>query len=206
MEMNCQSEINSAYFKRAAREQLVNNWGNAALFTLLYVIVTAVISSLNNLIPLLGVVLVSPMVYSFYVAFLQNKRYGDELSVESLFDGYKDFQRIVFTSFLMYLYTFLWMLLLIVPGIIKAISYSQTLYVLKDNPELTTNAAIERSMAMMEGYKMKYFILQLSFIGWILLVILTCGILSLWITPYMSAANANFYEYVKEEYNKKNTL
>ena len=123
-----------------------------------------------------------------------------------LFDGYKDFQRIVFTSLLMYLYTFLWMLLLIVPGIIKGISYSQTLYVLKDNPELTTNAAIERSMAMMEGYKMKYFILQLSFIGWILLVILTCGILSLWITPYMSAANANFYEYVKEEYNKKNPL
>ena len=77
MEMNCQSEINSAYFKRAAREQLVNNWGNAALFTLLYVIVTAVISSLNNLIPLLGMVLVFPMVYSFYVAFLQNKRYGD---------------------------------------------------------------------------------------------------------------------------------
>lgn len=204
--MNCQNVINSAYFKRAAREQLANNWGNAALFTLLYAIVTAVLGSLNNLVPLLGTVLIFPMVYSFLVAFLQNKRDGAELSVESLFDGYKDFARVVFTSLLMYLYTFLWMLLLIVPGIVKAISYSQTMYVLKDNPELSTNAAIERSMAMMEGYKMKYFTLQLSFIGWILLVALTCGILGLWITPYMYAANAHFYEYVKEEYNKNTTV
>jgi uncharacterized membrane protein len=77
--------------------------------------------------------------------------------------------------------------------------------VLRDNPELSFNAAIERSMAMMEGHKMQYFLLQLSFIGWILLSILTCGILSLWVNPYLHATYAHYYEYVKEEYEKRLT-
>jgi uncharacterized membrane protein len=94
---------------------------------------------------------------------------------------------------------------LIIPGIIKGISYSQTSFILKDNPELSYNAAIERSMAMMEGYKMQYFLLQLSFIGWILLSMLTCGILNLWVLPYVVATDAHFYEFVKEEYEKRIT-
>jgi uncharacterized membrane protein len=104
---------------------------------------------------------------------------------------------------LMAIYTSLWSLLLYIPGIVKSISYSQTAYVLRDNPGLSYNAAIERSMDMMYGYKMRYFKLLLSFIGWILLAALTCGIAIFWVYPYMQAANANFYEYVKEEYEKK---
>ena len=74
---------------------------------------------------------------------------------------------------------------------------------LKDNPEMNYNAAIERSMAMMHGYKLKYFILILSFIGWMLLVAITFGLASFFVTPYMTASYAHFYEYVKEEYEKK---
>jgi uncharacterized membrane protein len=77
--------------------------------------------------------------------------------------------------------------------------------VLKDNPELKFNAAIERSMAMMEGHKMQYFLLMLSFIGWVILAILTFGLLTLWVNPYTCATNAHFYEYVKEEYEKRIT-
>ena len=74
---------------------------------------------------------------------------------------------------------------------------------MKDNPELSFNAAIERSMAMMEGHKMQYFLLMLSFIGWLLLVIFTLGIAALWVNHYMNATFAHYYEYVKEEYGKK---
>ena len=76
-------------------------------------------------------------------------------------------------------------------------------FVLKDNPELSFNAAIERSMAMMEGHKWEYFCLILTFIGWFLLLIITAGIASLWVTPYMSATFANYYEAVKAEYETK---
>lgn len=71
------------------------------------------------------------------------------------------------------------------------------MYVLEENPEISGTEAIRRSSDMMEGYKMEYFILQLSFIGWNILAVCTFGILYIWLIPYMNATNANFYQYVK---------
>ena len=95
-------------------------------------------------------------------------------------------------------YTMLWMLLLIVPGIIKSYSYAMTEYILKDDLEITENAAIEKSMQMMEGHKMELFLLDLSFIGWALLSILSCGIGFFFLEPYMITARAHFYEDLKQ--------
>lgn len=147
--------------------------------------------------------LLSPLMYSFNVSFLDNKRSGVSLDPGRMFKGYKEFMRIGGTTVLMYLYAALWSLLLLIPGIVKSISYSQTYYVMHDNPGLSYNKAIERSMAMMDGYKMRYFKLLLSFIGWFLLNLITCGISTFWVTPYMQTAFAHFYEFVKEEYEKK---
>ena len=194
-------EKDSKYFRDLGWEQLQGRWGAPAIFTLVWMAISLVASSVSGLLSLF----LLPMQYSYEVAFLENKRTGAEFKLEKLFDGYKDFLRIFGTLLLEGIYVFLWGLLLIVPGVIKSISYSQIHFVLKDNPELSFNAAIERSMAMMEGRKMQYFLLQLSFIGWILLAIITCGVLSLWVNPYISATNAHFYEYVKEEYEKKIT-
>ena len=197
---------NSKYFRDLGWAQLQGRWGQPIIFTLMYIILSLVVSALFS--PLGGVVslLLLPMAYSYAVAFLDDKRTGEGFKVEQLFDGYKDFLRIFGTTLLLNIYTFLWTLLLVIPGIIKSISYSQTYFVLKDNPELSFNAAIERSMDMMEGHKMQYFLLLLSFIGWILLSILTFGILFLWVNPYQYATFANYYEYVKEEYEKRLTV
>ena len=195
-------EKNSKYFRELGWKQLQDRWSEPVIYSLVYLIITGVVSGSFSVLALL----LLPMRYSYSVAFLNDIRNGKEpFKVETLFDGYKDFMRIFGTTLLMNVYIFLWTLLLIVPGIIKSISYSQTYYVLKDNPELKFNEAIERSMEMMEGHKMQYFLLMLSFIGWIILIILTCGILSLWVTPYMNATFANYYEYVKEEYEKRIT-
>ena len=144
-----------------------------------------------------------PMSYSYATLFLGNKRTGEPAKVEKLFVDYNDFTRIVGTVLQECVYIFLWILLLIIPGFVKGLAYSQTVYVLKDYPELSYNAAIERSMAMMEGHKWELFCLYLSFIGWILLEIITFGIASIWVKPYMSATFANYYEYVKAEYENK---
>ena len=69
-----------------------------------------------------------------------------------------------------YGFTILWSLLLVIPGIIKSYSYAMTSFILKDEPEMKNNAAIEKSMAMMENNKMKLFMLDLSFIGWAILL------------------------------------
>ena len=100
----------------------------------------------------------------------------------------------------MQVYTFLWTLLLIVPGIIKALSYSMTSFVLYDNPEMKNNEAIELSMKMMDGHKTALFWLYLTFIGWGILCIFTFGIGYFWLAPYMQASLAQFYEEVKEDY------
>lgn len=197
--------MSAKYFRNLGWAQLSGRWTSAALFALVYMAISTAAGSLTGPMVWLVVLLLMPLSYSYNVAFLDDKRSASEFKIEQLFDGYKDFLRIMGTMLLKEVYIVLWTLLLIVPGVIKAISYSQTQFVLKDCPELSYNEAIERSMAMMEGHKMQYFILSLSFIGWIVLAIISCGILSLWVNPYISATNAHFYEYVKEEYEKRIT-
>ena len=177
-------------FKMGLHEDMVTLY--VELFMLPFFFVMALLSGFMLL----------PLCYSFAVIFLRNKREGVSLDVSMLFNGYREFKRVSGTLILMSIYTFLWSLLLYIPGIVKGISYSQTMFVLYDNPELSYNKAIERSMAMMEGYKMKYFKLQLSFIGWWLLCMATCGIAVFWVMPYIYTANVHFYEFVKEEYEK----
>lgn len=98
------------------------------------------------------------------------------------------------------IFIFLWSLLLIIPGIIKGYSYAMTPYILEENPELSANEAIDRSRFMMRGHKFDLFWLQLSFIGWFFLCILTAGIGFLWLEPYYYSAKAAFYEEVKADY------
>ena len=101
------------------------------------------------------------------------------------------------TALLQAVYTFLWSLLLVIPGIVKSYSYAMTNYILLDEPELRYDAAIEKSMKLMAGNKMKLFLLDLSFIGWALLCVLTFGIGVFWLKPYVSTAHAAFYEDIK---------
>lgn len=195
------------FFREAAWSQLKGHWKPAVLFTLVYVIIASVaqlIGSKSDLVSILiSLLALVPLGYGFNVAFLDFKRTGSPLKIEQMFDGFKDYGRVLTTKLLEAIYIFLWTLLLFIPGIIKSISYSQTNYILKDYPELKNNAAIELSMAMMEGHKFDYFYLMLTFIGWLFLGILTLGIGLLWVYPYMYTASAHFYEYVKEDYERR---
>ena len=94
----------------------------------------------------------------------------------------------------------LWSLLLFIPGLIKAFSYAMTPFILEENPELSASEAIHRSRMMMRGHKFDLFWLGLSFIGWIILGLLSFGIGFLWLAPYMETAQAAFYEEVKADY------
>jgi uncharacterized membrane protein len=85
-------------------------------------------------------------------------------------------------------------MLLVIPGIVKFYSYAMTPYLRYENPMLSAETLICKSMKMMNGHKMKLFLLDLSFIGWLLLCILTLGIGFLWLIPYMQSARAAFYE------------
>lgn len=198
----------ASFYRNAAWQQLSKQWGPAVVFTLVFFAVSCVASVIDGIFLSTGIVsilLLSPVQYSYHVQLLENTRCGKELKVETLFDYFSDYSRIVGTHILMYIYIFLWSLLLIIPGIIKSISYSQVAYILYDDPSLAYDKAIERSMAMMDGHKWEYFWLGLTFIGWYLLAILTLGIGFLWVNPYVSKTCALFYEDLKREYEGKAT-
>ena len=193
-------KLNSELRQQAAGS-LTGNWGMAAVITLVYLLLTGSTSSASQYInPSFGLIsiLLLPLHYGFAILFLDLLR-GVKLDLGRLFDGYKDFGRILGTGLLQAIYTLLWLLLLIVPGIVKSYSYAMTSYVLKDHPELQYDAAISKSMVMMSGYKMKLFLLDLSFIGWGILCLFTLGIGFLFLSPYMQAAHAAFYEDLKKE-------
>ena len=194
----------SSEFRAAARQTLRGSWGIAAVATILYLAITSALSA----IPVVGglvALLMLPLGGGYEVMFLKKNRGESELELGGMFQGFSDYGRILGTMILTSLYVILWSLLLVVPGIIKSYSYSMTNYILNDEPELAYNTAIEKSMAMMDGHKFDLFVLQLTFIGWWLLCILTLGIGILWLKPYMSMTTVEFYKDVKAEYEGKLT-
>ena len=137
--------------------------------------------------------------YGFEVAMLRFRRGREDSVNEMLAAGFKeDYGRVLGISLLRAVFIFLWALLLIVPGIIKAYAYSMTAFIAEDNPELGPKECIDQSQAMMQGHKMDLFILDLSYIGWILLGFLSLGIGFLWISPWIQMAHVRFYEELKQ--------
>lgn len=139
-----------------------------------------------------------------YARFLLKQHDRKELQFSDLFSQFDRFGTGFAQKFLRTLYTFLWSLLLIIPGIVKGLSYAMTPFILEEHPELTASEAIKASMKLMDGHKMALFILGLTFIGWQLLACLTMGIGFLFLNPYMNAAYAAFYRSIsaprREEY------
>ena len=207
--INSASEIRSA-----ARKALSGHWAEAAMLTFVYCLVAwafyAIVGGLEYVQEGLGTVaslLLLPLGWGYAVAFLANSRGAeDPFNASRLFDGYKDFGRVFTTILLMQVYTVLWTLLLIIPGIIKALSYSMTSFVLYDNPEMKNNEAIELSMKMMDGHKMDLLWLYLTFIGWGILCIFSLGIGNFWLAPYVQTSLVRFYEEVKEDYTMRCAL
>lgn len=188
--------MDKATLKSMAKEQIKGNIGILFVISLL----TALIGGALGAIPVVGSVasaLIAPALALAMCNIYLNLTVGVKPSVGDMFSQLQNFWPAFKTQFLVGLFTFLWALLLYVPGIVKACSYSQAMYILAEDPTLSAREAINRSKAMMEGHKMEYFLLGLSFFGWIILGVFTFGILYIWLVPYMSATMANFYNKVK---------
>lgn len=128
-----------------------------------------------------------------YARFLLKQHDGKALDFNDLFSQFDRFGTGFAQDFLRTLYTFLWSLLLIVPGIIASLSYAMTPFILEEHPELTASEAIARSKELMNGHKTDLFILNLTFLGWDILCALTANIGHLFLNPYKNAAYAVFY-------------
>jgi uncharacterized membrane protein len=122
---------------------------------------------------------------------------------EDIFSGFNQWKRATWTSIVFTVRLILWYLLLIIPGIIKSFAYAQTWYVLSDYPELSANQAINRSEEMMEGHKIKLFLLTLWILLLVLLGFITLFIGFFWIGPWIAASQAKFYDEVHKDWLRR---
>lgn len=181
-----------------AQASLKGKWGLAIGTSVVYLLITGIIQS----IPVAGIIgsilIGGPMALGMAIFSLSISR-NQDARLEQIFDGFKMFSVSVGAYFLMMLFIILWLLLLIVPGIMAALSYSMTFYIIADDPSIGAMEAIDKSKSMMDGNKLKLFYLGLRFLGWALLCILTLGIGFLWLFPFMYVSMAKFYDDVKGE-------
>lgn len=189
--------------RNQAYEALRGKWTPAVVTSLVFCILLGVAVSLSRVNALLyliaylgGASIVAiGMLYACWDLFTK----GTLPEAGALFAPFKQYARTVGAVLLVFVYTLLWTLLLVIPGIIKAYSYSMTFYILRENPEMTAGDAITASQKMMDGHKMDLFLLSLSFIGWAILASITFGIGYLWLIPYIYTAYAAFYETLKKD-------
>ncbi len=179
-----------------ARESLKGKWTVAIPAFLIFLIISMVLGFIPFVGQIVSILVAGPLVLGATILSLNISR-GKEIEVGQIFEGFNDFGRSLLAYILMVIFILLWSLLLLIPGIIAAISYSMTFYILAENPSITANEAIDMSKKMMYGYKMKMFGLSLMFFLLGILCIFTLGIGFLWLYPYMQVTMAKFYEDIK---------
>ena len=129
-----------------------------------------------------------------YAQYLLKQHNHAKFDIHDLFSQFDRFKDGFLQKFLRNLYVFLWSLLLIIPGIVKSYSYAMTPFIMAENPDMTASEAIEASKQLMNGHKDELFTLDLTFIGWDLLALLTLNIGYIFLNPYKNAAYAVFYK------------
>lgn len=182
-----------------ARKALEGKWSLAAGGFFIYMLIGIVAGAPdNNVGTVLTVIVEGPLLLGLAGFALALAR-GGQPPVQEVLSGFGDFLRAFAAYIIVCLFSFLWTLLLIVPGIIAMLSYSQTFFILSQDKSINARQAINKSKAMMLGHKKKLFYLFCRFFGWFLLGILTLGIGFLWILPYFYVTLAKFYDEVSKQ-------
>lgn len=174
--------MNRADLKQRAKAQLGGSiFGSVWLYAVLVFFINALIQLVGGQIPLLGrvvgLLLTGPLSYGIAKMLLKQSRDGQAMNVAEMFDGFKDdFGGNFLLHLLMSIFIALWSLLLVVPGIIKALGWSMAYYI-----------------------KVELFVLHLSFIGWYFVGSLCLGVGTLWVMPYHQATLTQCYHWLKSQ-------
>lgn len=207
--------MNRIELKEWSKQKIGGNIGNillgvvivlavSLLFSLGVGVVQAIFgeeSFITFLVSLIVELLLVPLsigLNAYMIGFVKN----DELNRDTLFASYEDTYKIIGTTILMSFLIMIGMIFFIIPGIYLAFSYALVPYLLVTHRELSITETLELSRKMMNGHKLDYFILNFSFIGWMLLVPFTFGIILVWLYPYMLTATTKFAVDVIDSYEE----
>ena len=193
--------VNNSILKTNARSQLGSNIFNRQWLTLLLILLISnlIISASTSIVPGVGqLLLVGILNYGIARVTITTVRRGTDFNIADLFCAFNEkWSDVLILGLLQSLFTFLWSLLFVIPGIVKSYSYSLASFIQQDSENKNWEYCLNKSIQMMHGNKMQLFLLDLSFIGWYILGALCFGIGVLFVQPYHQMARANFYEALK---------
>lgn len=193
--------MNRKELKTKAKAQIKGKIGLLFVIMLIIGVLSGLATAILSIIPVVGtlaaVIIITPAftlsTARVYLMLID----GNTPEYKDAFSGFDDFWSAFKVSFLVGLFTFLWSLLFVIPGIVKSISYSMSTYILAENKGMGALDCIRESKEMTKGHKWELFVLSLSFIGWGILCSITLGIALIWVIPYMNTTFANAYESLK---------
>ena len=208
-------------YKNEALKALSGSWPHSLVATIIYLAILSFLAMPSYMISfgitfpsyisegsgIIFILIVYPMALGFTNSFRLLYETGDNRLTRNAFSlGFDNWIHNVLGMLLTSVFIFLWLLLFLIPGTIKCFSYAMTPYILIEHPEMSVNKAIDESIYLMDGHKFDYFYLGLSFIGWIILSIMSFGIGFIWLIPYMQTTMAAFYADLKKEKNRETVL
>lgn len=182
------SLVNNGYFQAVLQQDLIGIQEASAaasqtsyLTTIIQMIVAAIleVAALN--------------------VYLKMSRSPEPVTFGNFIEGLNNWARATLAILWQFLWILLWSFLFIIPGIIKAFAYSQTLYIVAEYKEVSVTKAMNISKVITRGHKWDIFVMYLSFIGWDFLCIFTLGIGTLWLTPYKNMTYTNAYHAILKE-------
>ena len=188
--------IDRGQIKAEAKEKIRGHLGELILIGLLGAALTAAVAGVSAGI---GGILILPLTLSMNLAAMTVFR-GGTASVDMLFTPFKtSYARNLGAMLWKALWLFLWGLVPVM-GIVKAYAYSMQEYILMDDPTINYEDSLNLSKKLTEGHKWQLFVFDLSFLGWFILSVLTCGILGLvYVGPYYETAKAGMYDAIRAE-------
>lgn len=187
--------MNRQELKSRAKSQLGGIFEPNWIYALLISLLASLIISAASVVPVLGSLIVwGPMMYAVSKALLKLSRTGEKPDINVLFDGFKDdFGETLLIGLLSTIFVCLWSLLFVIPGIVKSYAYSMAYYIKVDHPDYDWRQCLKESEALTKGHKGELFVLDLSFIGWLIVGAACLGVGTLWVAPYIDLTKANFY-------------
>lgn len=181
--------VNGGSFSINIEERFSEVFGNLPAIVKWYL---AIVGSTAGVLSLVNLIL-GGVVQLGYASYLLKQHDREICETKELFSKFDYFGPGFLQLLLRNIFTALWSILLVIPGIIKSLGYSMTPFLMVENPNLTAKEAIKLSQEKMMGHKWELFCMSLSFIGWSILATLTGGIGYIFLNPYMNAAYAAFY-------------
>ncbi len=186
--------MNASDFRRVANEKVNAQMTNSIIIYLVFLVISSF--ALGTVVG--EFVLMGPLTLGL-VKFAKAISKGEKVEVDVLFKGIDNFVSAMIVWILKTVFTFLWALLFLIPGLVKHYAYSMSMYLLEEEPQLDPLEALKRSQALMQGHKWRLFCLEVSYIGWFILSALTFGVLLLWVMPKYEVAHYEFFKDLKDQ-------